>query len=190
MSFTLITIWLSFACWWLATAMHSRLIGSPKDTFPENRNLAGLILGWSSLGSILLWTHIILAYLIDHGGSHAAAVQHTEEVLTRQGVGFVVPNIALSINWLFATCWSADTLIGLMMVSSPHKMDAQTRQFSLNSWGWVIRGWKKGFGWFALFIWFNATVVFAVTAFRWLALLLFLGLAFQFASIHWTGQKN
>lgn len=181
MSATLTSIWLSFACWWLAIL------------FKDRNRLASAWL--SGAGLLLLWTHIWLAYQVDHAGSQLAALQHTGEVLSQRGVGFVDPAIALGVNWIFAGCWSLDLLLGYL-TGKGAASDACPRKPSDKNRAPLERVLKLGarhiwqwfFFWLAMFIWFNATVIFANTSFRWLALLLFVGIALQLSAAYIKGS--
>lgn len=93
------------------------------------------------IGSLLTWTHIVVAYQIAHGGSHAEALHHTAEV-TRQTFGVSVA-AGLYVNFAFAGVWTFDACGRL--------------------WGrydcWP-RLWRRSVHLFLAFIVFQATVVF------------------------------
>jgi hypothetical protein len=90
-----------------------------------------------SLGFLTLVIHILIAFGVAHGWSHAAAVEHIRQV-GGFGGGIVV-------NYLFAAVWLAD-LVWWWVNPTNHA--------SRPKWvGWVVHG-------FLAFVVVNATVVF------------------------------
>jgi hypothetical protein len=93
-------------------------------------------LAWT-LGALMLLIHIVVAFWLAHGWSHAAAVEHVREV-GGFGGGIIV-------NYLFVVIWSGEILWWwISPVSRSHRP----------RWaGWVVHG-------FLLFVVLNATVIF------------------------------
>ena len=96
-----------------------------------------------TLGFVALVVHILIAFGVAHGWSHAAAVEHVRKV-GGFGGGIVV-------NYLFAAVWLADVVWWWI---SP------TSHANRPRWvGWVVHG-------FLAFVVVNATVVFGTPVLR------------------------
>jgi hypothetical protein len=93
-------------------------------------------LAWT-LGALMLLIHIVVAFWLAHGWSHAAAVEHVREV-GGFGSGIIV-------NYLFVLIWSGDIVWWWI---SPVSRSRRPRWV-----GWVVHG-------FLLFVVLNATVIF------------------------------
>ena len=107
------------------------LAGRPTGCFGANVDTR---FQWS-LGCLMCWVHIAVAFHLGHGWSHAAAWEHTRQT---GGDGVFV-------NYTFALVWFADALWACIAFDS-----YRTRPQWLN---WSVHG-------FIAFIVFNAAVVF------------------------------
>jgi hypothetical protein len=101
-------------------------------------------LAWT-LGLLMLFAHLGLAFGVAHGWSHAAAVEHV-----REAGG---PGAAIAVSYLFAAVWLADVA---WWWGNPAGHAARPRRV-----GWAIHG-------FLAFVVVNATVVFGPADRRWL----------------------
>lgn len=108
---------------------------------PREQQLARLT--WT-LGLVMLGLHLLVAFGVAHGWSHAAAVQHVRDV-GGPGAGIVV-------NYLFAVVWLADVV---WWWSNPAGHSTRPR--------WV--GWVTHCS--LAFVVVNATVVFGPAKRRW-----------------------
>ncbi|MEC8554987.1 MAG: hypothetical protein VXZ82_08285 [Planctomycetota bacterium] len=87
---------LVFVSAWLAAALFfwARLHGlreAPKKRLDQS-------------GAVLLWLHILIAYVLTHQGSHSAAVEHVA-IRTEETVG-IRSGIGIYANYLTAFLWS------------------------------------------------------------------------------------
>jgi hypothetical protein len=108
-----------------------------------------------SLGCVLLWLHVAVAFHLGHGWSHAAAWEHTQAA---GGFGFgVYVNYAVMLVWLADAAW--------LWV-------AFDWYFTRPRWlHWAVHG-------FIAFVVFNAAVVFGGWPFRALFAAVFVFVAF------------
>ena len=97
---------------------------------------AGIALIWT-LGCVLAWVHIAVAFHLGHGWSHEAAWEHTRKV---GGYGD-----GIFVNYAFALVWLADVV---WVWALPGSYRARSRWLN-----WTIHG-------FLAFVVFNAAVVF------------------------------
>ncbi len=103
---------------------------------------AGIALIWT-LGCVLAWVHIAVAFHLGHGWSHAAAWEHTRKV---GGYGD-----GIFVNYAFALVWLADALWAWATLA---------RYGNRPRWlNWTIHG-------FLAFVVFNAAVVFGGSELR------------------------
>jgi hypothetical protein len=100
--------------------------------------LRGMIRGTWLFGSLLLVEHVVTAFHLGHGWSHAAAWEHTRRV---GGYGDGV-----FVNYAFVLVWLADAL---WLCAAPRAYLARRRGLH-----WAVHG-------FLAFVVFNAAVVFA-----------------------------
>lgn len=121
-------------------------------------------LAWT-LGWVALVAHILIAFGVGHGWSHAAAVEHVREV---GGYGE-----GIAVNYLFAAAWLGDVV---WWWGNPTGRANRPRWAS-----WAIHG-------FLLFVVVNATVVFGQPDRRWWYAggIVLLGCAWLAASRRWT----
>lgn len=112
------------------------LVRPARDPGPEEAD-AGRVRALWTLGCVLLWVHIAIAFHAGHGWSHAAAWEHTKQI---GGYGDGV-----FVNYLFALVWLADVIWAWVNFGSYLR---RPRWLT-----WAVHG-------FFLFIVFNAAVVF------------------------------
>ncbi len=104
-------------------------------------------------GGLIFLVHVARAFHAAHAWSHADAYAHTAR-RTEELTG-VASGVGLYLNYVFTAAWSAD---GLWWSMFP---DAHQRRPAWMTW--ALHG-------FLAFMVFNATVVFATGATRWLGL--------------------
>lgn len=154
----LFPVWLATVCYFVVEVVRPwtqwRLEHSARR--PRSRGMAASEhrrSRWDALwliGSLLTWIHIVLAYQIAHGGSHAEALHHTAEV-TRQIFGVPVA-AGLYVNFAFAGLWT---------------LDACGRLWGgYNRWPPLL---KRLIHLFLAFVLFQATIVFGSCPMRWTA---------------------
>lgn len=114
---------------------------------------AGRLRALWTLGCVLLWVHVAVAFHAGHGWSHAAAWEHTRQI---GGYGDGV-----FVNYLFALLWLADVFWAWVRFESYLR-----RPRWLN---WAVHG-------FFAFIVFNAAVVFGGWLSRAVFCVFFVGL--------------
>lgn len=100
-------------------------------------------LGWT-LGFAALVVHLVIAFGVAHGWSHAAAVEHVRQV---GGYGE-----GIAVNYLFAAVWLVDV--------AWWRADPDGRARRPRWVGWAVHG-------FLAFVVLNATVIFGPAERRW-----------------------
>jgi hypothetical protein len=103
---------------------------------------------WWTLGAIVLAAHIVLAYGLVHGWSHAAAVAETV-ARTRRATGWDAP-AGIYFNFVCAGLWLIDAAWWWL---APEGYEQRGRSVPGRWWG-------RGLHAFLAFMMFNAAVVF------------------------------
>jgi hypothetical protein len=142
--------------WWTAWAAMACLgatfgVSMSRATDRHGRDGAARWL-WT-LGCVLLWIHVGCAFQFQHHWSHAVAYAHTaEQTAAMTGINW---GGGLYFNYLLMLVWAGDALWWWLAPESYHRRPAAVRRF--------VTG-------FAIFMAFNATVVFGSGMPRWIAL--------------------
>jgi hypothetical protein len=130
-----------------AATLAALLVGRARSAILREARLT-----WTG-GCILLWLHLAAAFHFYHHWSHQAAYQATAQD-TEATIGWAV-GAGVYFNYIFAVVWTIDT--AYWWTISPQAYYSRSRCV-----GVLIHG-------FLFFMVFNATVVFADGATRWVA---------------------
>jgi hypothetical protein len=140
------TAWMSMAA--LAGALALRQRGTSDHSAKSD----GRRWLWT-LGCLLLWIHVGCAFQFQHHWSHAAAWTHTaEQTAAKTGIDW---GGGLYFNYLLMLVWAGDALWWWLAPRSYESRPAAVK--------WSVTR-------FAVFMAFNATVVFGSGVPRWIAL--------------------
>jgi hypothetical protein len=146
-----LSAWYAFGAWYAACVLMLRL--GPADWTGQTPRLRIARLCWT-LGLAMHVLHVLFAFGLAHGWSHAAAVEH---VARTGGFGW-----GIVVNYLFATVWLADVI---WWWASPAGYAHRPRWV-----GWAVHG-------FLVFVTVNATVAFGPPEARVVCGILFAALA-------------
>ena len=115
---------------------------------------------WTA-GAVLLIVHVLLAFHVVHGWSHADAVRQTAEQTAK--LTGVRAGAGVYLNYLFAAVWAADAAYWWRVGHAGYRRRPRAVT-------WAVHG-------FLLFIVFNATIVFAAGPTRYAGTAVALALA-------------
>jgi hypothetical protein len=149
----ILSAWYAFGAWYAACVLMLRL--APADWVKLTPRLRIARLCWT-LGLAMHVLHVLFAFGLGHGWSHAAAVEH---VARTGGFGW-----GIVVNYAFAAVWLADVI---WWWAKPAGYAARSRRAG------------RGVHCFLVFVTFNATVVFGPETTRLACGILFAALAVQ-----------